>query len=68
MGSYPSYEMDIQRLQGAGITAVLNIMDKIDIHNRGVDMEKINQFYRNKGINVVVHSPVTDENTETYAE
>ena len=43
-------------------------MDKIDISNRGVDMEKMNQFYRNKGINVVVHSPVTDENTETYAE
>jgi hypothetical protein len=68
MGSYPLYEMDIQRLQGAGITAVLNIMDKIDFNQRGVDTEKINQFYRNKGINVVVNSPVTDENIETYAE
>lgn len=68
MGSYPLHEMDIQRLQGAGITAVLNIMDKMDIYQRGVDSDKINSFYRNKGINLVVSSPVTAEVEETYAE
>lgn len=31
MGSYPLYEMDIQRLQSTGITAVLNIMDQMDV-------------------------------------
>lgn len=31
-------------------------------------MDKVMQFYRNRGINVVVNSPVTDENTEFYAE
>lgn len=31
MGSYPLYEMDVQRLQGSGITAVLNIMDHMDV-------------------------------------
>ena len=43
-------------------------MDKVDLHERGVDMDKILQFYRNRGINVVVNSPVTDENIEFYAE
>jgi len=31
-------------------------------------MEKISQFYRNKGINVVVNYAVSDENEDTYAE
>ena len=43
-------------------------MDKMDIYQRGVDSDKINSFYRNKGINLVVSSPVTAEVEETYAE
>lgn len=68
MGSYPVYEMDVQRLQASGITAVLNIMDQMDITQRGINTDKIMQFYRNKGINVVINFGVTDENVDTYAE
>jgi hypothetical protein len=31
MGSYPLYELDVQKLNSDGITAVLNIMDALDI-------------------------------------
>lgn len=31
-------------------------------------MDKITQFYRNKGINVVINYAVSDENEDTYAE
>ena len=67
MGSYPLHDMDVQRLQGAGITAVLNIMDQYDFNTRGVNQDKMQQFYRNKGINQIVNYPITDENVDVYA-
>ena len=42
MGSYPLYELDVQKLNSDGITAVLNIMDAMDIQQRGVNLEKMN--------------------------
>ena len=41
MGSYPFYDMDVQRLQASGITAVLNIMDQMDVTQRGINPDRI---------------------------
>ena len=68
MGSYPQNEADIQRLHNAGITAVINIMDQIDIEQRSFDYHKFDQIYKNKGIDVVINSPVTDEKDEAYTD
>lgn len=38
------------------------------MYERGINQPKIDQFYRNKGINVIVKSPCTAEDEDTYAE
>ena len=43
-------------------------MDQLDIQQRGINLDKISQFYRNKGINVIINYAVSDENEEIYAE
>ena len=68
MGSYPLFEMDIQKLKNAGVNAVFDIKDQYDNAQRGIDTGKMMQFYRNNGINVVACVPVTDEDPEDYAD
>lgn len=36
-------------------------MDQLDTMQRGINTEKIHQFYRNKGISAVTNCPVSDE-------
>ena len=46
MGCYPLYDFDVQRLADAGVTAVLDLQSKQDKISRGVDVDKMNNFYR----------------------
>lgn len=66
MGSYPLYLPEIERLERAGVTAVLNIMDEKDLDLRGIDMSKMLQLYHKKDINLIVNLPVIDEAEEAY--
>jgi len=43
-------------------------MDRLDIEYRGVDLNKMTQWYHNQGIDVVIHHIVEDQVTETYAD
>lgn len=43
-------------------------MDALDIQQRGINIDKINQFYRNRGINVITNYAVSDEDEDVYAE
>jgi len=68
IGSYPVYEMDVSRLYEAGVTAVLDIQNLSDTRQRGVNRDKLLQFYRNKGINVVINHPVNDVSFDDYCD
>lgn len=50
MGSYPLFDGDVNDLQQAGVTAILNIQTEADIVQRGINQHKLGQFYSQRGI------------------
>lgn len=53
-------------LQDYGINSVLNIQTHEEQNQRAVNPGKLKQFYRNHGINKVVHYPVDDSDDSVY--
>ena len=61
IGPYPQILADIDILAAAGVTAVLNVQTEIDFAHRGVNWEKMTDYYTKVGIKAV-HFPIHDFN------
>ncbi len=59
LGTYPNEEQDIQRLQQAGISGVLSLMNMSDYRQRGVKQSKVMQWYHKRNIKII-NFPVSD--------
>ncbi len=59
IGTYPTDRIDIQHLQQAGLTAVLNLQSDTDLERPGMDWPGLKQHYRNAGL-CVCRLPITD--------
>ena len=62
IGPYPLYEIDVNQISAHGVTAVINLQTPIEIKQRGADVNEINSWYRQKGINTIINHPIDDTN------
>jgi hypothetical protein len=68
LGSYPNRAEDIAALKQAGITAILNIMDRTDHRQHALSNDEYLSMTIGGGIPEYRHSAVTDCCSEKYAK
>ena len=64
IGTYPLYEIDIDKIASTGVTQVLNLQTPLEIKQRGVDSVAMETFYKAKGIKTIVNYPINDSTDE----
>lgn len=67
-GTSPVTQRDIQKLAAAGVSGVLDIQSNVEHKQRGIDMEQIDSWYKQCGINEYNHLPVRDDQQSQYAD
>ena len=68
LGCYCLTEQDVNRVYEARSNAVLNIMTQQDMTQRGINWGQMCGWYRNRGINTIVHDPVSDNLEAEYCD
>jgi len=56
IGPYPQCPADIDAMKAAGVTAVLNVQSEEDVHNRKIPVGRLNDYYRQVGIQHCRHA------------
>lgn len=67
-GTSPISQKDVQSLADAGVNGVLDIQSNVEHGQRGIDMEEMNTWYLQRGINEYNHLPVRDDQQSQYAD
>jgi hypothetical protein len=68
LGCYALTESDVNRIYESRCNAVMNIMTEQDMRQRGINWGQLCNWYKNRGINTIVHDPVSDNLEAEYCD